>query len=70
METDPLKQAALAAIKDLLDAHWEEAKNAQNEQSGAFGISFSVRVRQGKPVKIKVTSRISKSTSDEIEVAV
>lgn len=66
---DPILEAAQAAVKDILEANWLPAKECGDE-NGNFSISLKVAVHDGKPAKIKVTSRFSQSTSDEIVATV
>ncbi len=64
---DREQQKALDHIRELMSAHWREAQDAQDED-GKFGINFKVTVDRGaSPTKLKVTCRISKMFSDEIE---
>lgn len=65
---DDLEQnAAITHIRDLLSTHWREAQNSEDEE-GKFGISFKVTFDRGaSPTKIKVTCRISRTFSDEVE---
>jgi len=70
MPADSEQQAALAAISELLTAHYTEAVDSADED-GKFGIGFKVTFdRSHSPTKLKVTSRISKSLTDEIETSV
>ncbi|MCX6968540.1 MAG: hypothetical protein NTV93_00085 [Verrucomicrobia bacterium] len=70
MPADSEQQAALAAISELLTAHYSEAVDSADED-GKFGIGFKVTFdRSHSPTKLKVTSRISKSLTDEIETSV
>jgi hypothetical protein len=58
---------ALDHIRDLLSSHWREAEEAQDDD-GKFGIAFkAVFDRGSSPTKLKVTCRISKTFTDEIE---
>ena len=48
-------------------AHWREAEDAQDDD-GKFGIAFKATFDRGaQPTKLKVTCRIAKTISDEIE---
>lgn len=70
MPADSEQQAALAAISELLTAHYSEAVDSADED-GKFGIGFKATFdRSHSPTKLKVTSRISKSLTDEIETSV
>lgn len=61
------QQKALDHIRDLMSAHWREAQDAQDDE-GKFGIAFKATFDRGSsPTKLKVTCRISKTFSDEIE---
>ena len=65
--TDLEQQKALDHIRDLMSAHWREAMDAQDED-GKFGIAFKATFDRGNsPTKLKVTCRISKTFTDEIE---
>jgi len=67
---DSEQKAALDAIAELLTAHYSEAVDSADED-GKFGIGFKVTFdRSHSPTKLKVTSRISKSVTDEIETSV
>ena len=70
LPADSEQQAALAAITELLTSHYSEAVDSADED-GKFGIGFKVTFdRSHSPTKLKVTSRISKSLTDEIETSV
>ncbi len=61
------KQKALDHIRELMSAHWREAQDAQDDD-GKFGIGFKVTFDRGaSPTKLKVTCRIAKTFTDEIE---
>jgi hypothetical protein len=61
------QEKALAHIRDLLSAHWREAEDAADDE-GKFGIGFKITFDRGaQPTKLKVTCRIAKTISDEIE---
>ena len=61
------QQKALDHIRELMSAHWHEAQESQDED-GKFGIGFKVSFDRGaSPTKLKVTCRISKTFTDEIE---
>lgn len=61
------QQKARDHIRDLMSAHWREATEAQDEE-GKFGIAFKATFDRGNsPTKLKVTCRIAKTISDEIE---
>lgn len=64
-----LKEQALDHLRELLEAHWKTAKDSADDD-GRFAIGFKVSVHDGAPAKLKVTSRISTTTTDEIESAV
>ena len=66
---DALKAQALEHLRELLDTHWREARDSADED-GKFAISFKVAVADGAPAKLKVTSRISTTITDEIESTV
>ncbi len=64
-----IKTEALEHLRELLDLHWREAKDSADED-GRFAIGFKVAVSDGVPAKVKVTSRISRTLTDEIESSV
>ena len=65
--TDLEQQKALDHIRELLSAHWREAQDAQDED-GKFAVAFKATFDRGaSPTKLKVTCRIAKTISDEIE---
>ncbi len=70
MTTDITKleqSKALDHIRELLSAHYREAEDAQDED-GKFAVGFKVTFDRGaSPTKLKVTCRIAKTISDEIE---
>ena len=66
---DALKAQAIEHLRELLDTHWREARDSADED-GKFAISFKVAVTDGAPAKLKVTSRISTTITDEIESTV
>ena len=60
-------QSALSAIKELLQAHFDEAEDSAGED-GKFSIGLRVSFdRSHCPTRLKVTCRVSKITTDEIE---
>ena len=62
--------AAIDAVKELLDAHFDEAEDSVDED-GKFSLGFRVTFdRSHSPTKLKVTCRVSKVTTDEIECAI
>ena len=67
---DSEQKAAIDAISELLNAHYSEAEDSADED-GKFSIGFKATFdRSHSPTKLKVTSRISKSLTDEIETSV
>ena len=63
-------QAATEALKELLDAHFQEAEDSADED-GKFSLGFRVTFdRSHSPTKLKVTCRVSKVMTDEIECAI
>ena len=66
---DALKAQALEHLRELLDSHWREARDSADE-NGKFAIGFKVAVTDGAPAKLRVTSRISTTLTDEIESTV
>jgi hypothetical protein len=71
MNTKPSEcQAAIDAVKELLDAHFDEAEDSADED-GKFSLGFRVTFdRSHSPTKLKVTCRVSKVTTDEIECSI
>jgi len=70
MNTKPNEcQAAVDAVKELLDAHFDEAEDSADD--GKFSLGFRVTFdRSHAPTKLKVTCRVSKVTTDEIECSI
>ena len=70
MNTKPAEcQAAVDAVKELLDAHFDEAEDSADD--GKFSLGFRVTFdRSHSPTKLKVTCRVSKVTTDEIECSI
>ena len=66
---EALKSQALDHLRELLDLHWREARDSADE-NGKFAIGFKVAVKDGVPVKLDVTTRISTSITDKIESTV
>jgi len=63
-------QAAIDAVKELLDTHFHEAEDSADED-GKFSLGFRVTFdRSHSPTKLKVTCRVSKVITDEIECAI
>ena len=63
-------QAAINAVKELLDAHFSEAEDSADDD-GKFSLGFRVTFdRSHTPTKLKVTCRVSKVITDEIECAI
>ena len=71
MTQQPIEcQAAIDAVKELLNAHFQEAEDSADED-GKFSLGFRVTFdRSHSPTKLKVTCRVSKITTDEIECAI
>ena len=64
------KQTAVDAVKELLDTHFNDAEDSADED-GKFSLGFRVTFdRSHSPTKLKVTCRVSKVTTDEIECSV
>ena len=62
--------AAVDAVKELLDVHFNDAEDSSDED-GKFSLGFRVTFdRSHSPTKLKVTCRVSKVTTDEIECSV
>ena len=58
-------QAAIDAVKELLDAQFQEAEDSADEV-GKFSLGFRVTFdRSHSPTKLKVTCRVTKITTDE-----
>lgn len=65
--TDLEQEKALDHIRELMSAHWREAQDAQDDD-GKFAVAFKATFDRGaSPTKLKVTCRIAKTISDEIE---
>ena len=63
-------QTAIDAVKELLDTHFKDAEDSADED-GKFSLGFRVTFdRSHSPTKLKVTCRVSKITTDEIECAI
>ena len=63
-------KAALDAVKELLDEHFRDAEDSADED-GKFSLGFRVSFdRSHSPTKLKVTCRVSKVTTDEIECSI
>lgn len=61
------QEAAVAHMRDLLEAHYREAEESADED-GKFSIGFRVTFdRSYDPMKLKVTCRIAKTITDEVE---
>ena len=71
MSQQPIEcQAAIDAVKELLNTHFKEAEDSADED-GKFSLGFRVTFdRSHSPTKLKVTCRVSKITTDEIECAI
>ncbi|MEI6655846.1 MAG: hypothetical protein WCP45_13865 [Verrucomicrobiota bacterium] len=71
MTQQPIEcQAAIDAVKELLNTHLQEAEDSADED-GKFSLGFRVTFdRSHSPTKLKVTCRVSKITTDEIECAI
>jgi hypothetical protein len=62
-------KAAVDAVKELLDAHFDEAEDSADD--GKFSLGFRVTFdRSHSPTKLKVTCRVSKVMTDEIECSI
>ena len=58
-------QAAIDAVKELLNTHFREAEDSADED-GKFSLGFRVTFdRSHSPTKLKVTCRVTKITTDE-----
>ena len=58
-------QAAIDAVKELLNTHFKEAEDSADED-GKFSLVFRVTFdRSHATTKLKVTCRVSKITTDE-----
>jgi hypothetical protein len=63
-------QAAVDAVKELLETHFQDAEDSADED-GKFSLGFRVTFdRSHSPTKLKVTCRVSKVTTDEIECSI
>ena len=64
-----LRSQAVDHLRELLESHWKLARDSADEE-GRFSIGFKVTVSDGLPAKLRVTSRISTTATDEIESTV
>lgn len=63
-------QAAVDAVTELLNTHFPEAEDSADED-GKFSVGFRITFdRSHSPTKLKVTCRVSKVITDEIECAI
>jgi hypothetical protein len=62
--TEPIQDQALDHIRELLAAHWREAKDSADDD-GKFAIGLRIIVQDGAPTKLKVKCSISKTMTDE-----
>lgn len=68
--TQAEKDAALDAVRDLIDAHFKEAEDSADEE-GRFSIGLRVTFnRSHSPTRLKVTCQVSRVTRDVIECSV
>lgn len=68
--THPEKATALDAVRELMDTYFREAEDSADED-GKFSLGFRVTFdRSHSPTRLKVTCRVSKVTTDEIECSV
>jgi len=59
--------AATEAVRGLLDAHFRTAEESADDD-GRFSLGFRVVFdRSHEPTRVKVTCRVAKVTTDEIE---
>ena len=64
------QDAAVTHLRDLLQAHFREAEDSADED-GKFSIGFRVTFdRSFNPTKLKVSCRIAKTITDEVESTV
>ena len=69
-ETESHQSAALEAIKELLEANVLEAEKSADDE-GRFALGFRVTFdRSHSPTRLRVTCRVSRVTTDEIECSV
>jgi hypothetical protein len=67
---DAEQNAAIEAIRELQAAHFNEAVDSADDD-GKFSIGFRVTFdRSASPTMLKVTSRIARTFTDEIETRV
>ena len=64
-----LQSQTLDHLRELLESHWKQARDSADDE-GRFSIGFKVTVSDGLPAKLRVTSRISSTSTDEIESTV
>jgi hypothetical protein len=64
------QEAAVSAVRELLETHFRDAEDCADED-GKFSLGFRVVFdRSHSPTRLKVTCRLSKVTTDEIECSV
>jgi hypothetical protein len=64
------QEAAVSAVRELLETHFRDAEDCADDD-GKFSLGFRVCFdRSHSPTRLKVTCRVSKVTTDEIECAV
>jgi hypothetical protein len=64
------QEAAVSAVRELLATHFRDAEDCADED-GKFSLGFRlVFDRSHSPTRLKVTCRLSKVTTDEIECSV
>ena len=64
------QNAALDAVRELLDAHFREAEDSADED-GKFRLGFRVTFDQShSPTRLKVACRVTRTMTDEIEATV
>jgi hypothetical protein len=64
------KNAAVDAVSELLNTYFGEAEDSADED-GKFSLGFRVTFdRSHSPTKLKVTCRVSKVITDEIELSI
>ncbi len=69
-QTEAHQTAAIEAIKELLEANFLEAEKSADDE-GRFSITFRVTFDRSHPqTLVKVTSRVSRAVTDEIELRV
>jgi hypothetical protein len=67
---NPEITAAITAIRELIEAHYHAAQDCADD-NGKFSIGFRASFdRSHSPTRLKVTCRVAKVITDEIECSI